>query len=192
MKSTVILFFAVLSSCEYKDIGPGVSTWGTLNVMVNDKKWGERYQGYFQTTKAIKERPEWVLPCKDQYYLIKSDIYNGSAFLRESLSFEKVPFIIGKLKIVNFVDGVCNDKDLTCYGFFNTSSDDGDVGQDNYRVLETEDNYLFFDSIDPQSLEVTGRFQVTLVIKLRSVNDPSKLPDTLRFTNGVFHTKVLN
>ncbi len=177
-------------ACVYEHLAPDVPTWGSASALVNKEKWGSRYPGFFQTIRAIKGTYGTAIPCQNEYYYIRADIFNNSAFLRESIHFIKVPFTKGKHKIIDF-DFQCVDNEPVAYGSFWTSSSDGDVSQDNYDVLETADNYIVIDFYNTNTMEVKGSFQVTLVINRRSLNDPSTLPDTLRFTNGLFHTKIL-
>lgn len=186
----LLIASALPLACVYEHLAPDVPTWGSASALVNNEKWGARYPGFFQTIRAIRGTYGTAIPCKNEYYYIRADIYNNSAFLRESIRFVKVPFIKGKHKIIDF-DFQCIDNEPVAYGYFSTSSDDGDVSQDDYDVLETADNFIIIDSFDTNKEEVKGSFQITLVINRRSLNDPSPLPDTLRFTNGIFHTKIL-
>ena len=184
-----IIVSVFVSACTYENLGPEEPTWGTLDVLVNGKKWGERYPGYYQIVRAQKGISGNAIPCQNEYYFLRSELYNRNAWLREDLNFIKTPLVAGKYKVIDF-SFVCNETDPV-YGSFYTISDDGDVLQDRYDVLESEDNYIVIDSYDPKTLEIRGSFQVTFIIEMRSLNDPSDLADTLRFTNGIFHTKIL-
>ncbi|MDO6389558.1 hypothetical protein Q4E40_05435 [Pontibacter sp. BT731] len=74
---------------------------------------------------------------------------------------------------------------------YSTLVDDGDVLGDIFKVYgKAVDNYVTITSFNEKTREVKGEFQVTLVFdQLDNRNDPTA-PDTIRFTNERFHTKI--
>jgi hypothetical protein len=84
--------------------------------------------------------------------------------------------------------GYCSDND-SVYGISHTLIDDGCVSGDQYNILNSEDNFLQIDH-DPKSKEIRGTFQLTFIFEREGAEHT--LPDTLRFTSGKFHTKMMN
>lgn len=190
MRLLILIAGSLQLACVYEHLAPDVPTWGSASALVNKEKWGSIYPGFFQAIRAIGGTYGTAIPCQNEYYMISIDLYNNNAFHRESFDFVKVPFTKGKHNITDF-NFQCVVDEPVAYGSFWTLGNDGDVSQDNYDVLETEDNYIVIDFYNTNTQEVKGSFQVTFVINRRSANNPSSLPDTLRFTNGIFHTKIL-
>lgn len=60
---------------------------------------------------------------------------------------------------------------------------------DSFRILPKSDSYLQINSLNMATGEISGEFKFTMVVY--GIKDDSSLPDTLRFTNGRFHTKIL-
>ncbi len=184
------LIMLLFVSCNKDDIPPN-PTWGNMSVLMNNEKWADRYAGGQGTIYGGSYR--WTEPCQAQYYDLVMYLYNSNRFLRESLSFNLADFepgtkATGQYKILKN-QWQC-DSVATVYSGYGTIAEDGDVVQDVYDVLETEDNFLQIESFDANSREIKGTFQVTFIITRRST-EPSTLPDTLRFTNGKFHTKII-
>jgi hypothetical protein len=184
-----MIALVTLLSCGKEDVGPKGPSWGTFDVLINGAKWNRTYHNGYQRVLGSEGGYSTAKPCQNTFYEVGSAIYNKDAFIREGLDFIKVPLIPGRYKVIKF-SFECNENDPV-YADFGTYSDDGDVVQDLYEVLESEENYITIESFESKNREVKGKFQVTFIIHQRSVNDPSNLPDTLRFTNGVFHTKIL-
>jgi hypothetical protein len=58
-----------------------------------------------------------------------------------------------------------------------------------YHVLESDSNYIEITKIDLDTKDFMGKFSVSYV-KDTTFNVNPDLPDTLRFTNGEFQTKI--
>lgn len=69
---------------------------------------------------------------------------------------------------------------------------DGDVVEDRYIVLDNDTNYIELTTINSETGEIKGNFEVTLVRDPDDDVTNASLPDTINFTNGNFHTKVLD
>jgi len=183
----------LIASCVYHDIGPP-RTWGKLKVFLNNEPWdfNNRYPGGGQFVSGGHYGPSPA--CKTEYYSVGSILSNADGFERESFFIELAaipPGTKGRFEITRTpTDGElpCVDEPLATSRFF-TLAQDGDVGQDVFDVLESEDNYIEIKNFDAKTLEIKGAFQVTYVISSRST-EPSSLPDTLRFTEGSFETRI--
>jgi len=64
----------------------------------------------------------------------------------------------------------------------------GDVLGNSYKVLPSIDNYFTLESYEASSRVMKGNFNVTFV--LASNKNDRDFPDTLRFTDGRFETKI--
>jgi len=72
--------------------------------------------------------------------------------------------------------------------FYTTIPEDGDVLGDVFKLDKTKDNTIEITEISGN--EIKGKFNATLI---RDTSRPKYLEsyDTLRFTDGVFHTRII-
>ena len=167
--------------------------WGEVTGLLNGEPWVE-----FMTNKALN-RP-WHIkiyagegadrskhPCNLNTFSIVAAKFNPAGFRRERIGFHKIPNQEGIYPLTG--RGSNCEPDSSPSASFATSEDDGDVGKDYYEVLRTEESYLAVASFDPATKEIRGTFRVTFLIKNRSRTLPT-YPDTVRFTNGEFRTKI--
>ncbi|SHI93270.1 hypothetical protein SAMN05444280_10850 [Tangfeifania diversioriginum] len=164
------------------------------NCFISPKENIERQVPEWSKVKAQKDGQYWEaeaiayrVEIGSSYKIgeIQANIFNEYGFLRENLSTGNIDPLIGKQKI----PGSRTD---TLYSRYITIMADGDVTEDQFIVLEDEDNFIDIQQLDMDKMEMSGIFQVTFV---RDANDritnPS-LPDTIRFTEGEFHLKIVN
>jgi len=133
-------------------------------------------------------------PCQPgilQVYMEKST-REGAA--REALYIMKIPPAVGTYPVRIF--RTCRE-DTFVGANFHLLGADGDVLLDSYRVLETEDNWVQVTDYNANTGEIKGTFQIAFVHG--SIYDVVKrekfvtsFPDTVRFTNGQFHTRVVS
>lgn len=108
------------------------------------------------------------------------DSLKDGYFRCKRLSFHKVPVLTGRHLIDHSVDTLIGAR------YFYV---DHDVVYGVYKVLESDStNAITISSYDSVSREIKGSFNVTFV--------PEHLPypgapDTIRFRNGWFHTKII-
>jgi len=185
--SILILFFA---SCDVGPL-PRLPSWGYLTADMNGKEWSKTYKNAYQVTHAVegKAAKYSAVPCQSDFTYIFSNLYNSDGNLRQELIFTKIPLERGHYKIIPFKNGTCNDSDPV-YGIFYTSISDGDVAGDVYNVLNSEDNFIEIDDYKVSTKEIKGRFQITFIVESKRYGH--YLPDTLRFLNGRFHTKIID
>jgi hypothetical protein len=136
-----------------------------------------------------KSQSSGAVPCPYDFSYLASQLYNSEGFLRQELLFIKIPTIPGHHKIIPYKLNYCDDRD-PAYGVLYTSVSDGDVAGDQYQVLSTEDNYIDIEDYNAVSKEIKGTFQVTFTLESKGYGH--NLPDTLRFTEGRFHTKIID
>ncbi len=196
MKRIIALFLITFSffTCKREAQRPRFPNWGFVTATANGEPWLT-----FMTNTAIQQ--PWSIkiygyegsdrsdhPCNQNTFSINMRKFNPDGFMREALSFGKIPAREGTY-LLKGRPGPCNIDTLPAASF-NTSQDDGDVGKDVYRVLQTESSWLTVSSYDPTTQEIKGTFSVTFIMDYKSPSLPV-YPDTVRFTNGSFHTKIL-
>lgn len=165
----------ILIGCK-KDPAKGVY-YGTASAIFNGKAWN-----------AGTVRSNINVPCYKGKLGFEFNVYNKQGFLRETLSFEKIPIAKGTYSInpLNYNDPLC--KDTVATALYGTSQDHGDVALDFYNVIPSPDNYFTINNYNERTKELTGSFEVTFKITTRQ--DPNS-PDTIRVSNGRFYTKIL-
>jgi hypothetical protein len=182
------LLLLIVTSCSvFQDIGPSKYSWGSFSAKMNGKEWGQSYPGGFQEIRGDTfQGGNAEDQCPEENYWISFDWFNKQGFHRENLILKKIPLMPGKYKVIPY-SSKCQMID-PIYAIFFTSIDDGDVLGDIYAILPTQDNFVQIDNFDNYTKEIRGKFQLTFVIKDRGSN--RILSDTLRFTEGRFHTKI--
>jgi len=113
-------------------------------------------------------------------------VYDNFERLRETLTFSKIPFSPGTYRLE---DANLQEDDGKVGSFF--SFDDVDLVLAYYVVLESDSSsFITLESFDEETQEVRGTFDVTF-IKRNHYDTTQEFPDTLRFRDGVFHTKLV-
>lgn len=186
MKYLSLCIFSIsillLTACDDFTL-PRQPSWGYLTANVNGKDWSKTYKNAYQIIQGWNDNNSIAESCS-----LISILNSPNGAGRQELSFQNIPCKKGRYTIIkNSPDN--NQYSGFVYGAFYTLVSDGDVSGDTYRVLDTEEAYLQIDEIITKTKEIKGTFQVTFVI-----NQPRRhvaLPDTLRFLNGRFHTKII-
>jgi len=165
------------------------NSWGYLEADVNGKQWENLYENAYQSVTASIGPTGDSLPCQETELSISSYLYTNEMYQRKLLILHNVALRKGRYNVAAFNTNACMKPD-TIYAHLHLSSDDGDVFAGYYNTLESENNYLKIDEYNPKTKEIKGRFQLTLVFG--GENNQTQWRDTLRFTNGKFHTKLVN
>lgn len=118
---------------------------------------------------------------------IQATVVNEYNYLRELLVFSNLEFKTGRQE----VSSVRHKPSLNHkYSSYATHMADGDVIDDYYYLLESEQNYININSIDSVNLRIKGTFQVTFIRdSTENVINPD-LPDAICFKNGEFTVMV--
>lgn len=177
MKRLLILsiLIPVLYSCkEEQSLIPDIY-WGEVSAIKNGQPW----------SGLIYARPN-----EPYGFYIRIEVFNEQEFHREALTIFKIPNELKK----NRIDTVQAEIDTLLTGAsYATLVDDGDVLGDLFKVYEGEmENYITITSYNEETGEVRGNFEVAFVFGegvVGTKSDPTA-PDTIRFTNGQFHTKI--
>jgi hypothetical protein len=154
----------------------------------NDKfYWGEATATKNQLP-AWEARPRCVVNKPyNQGIDIIINVFNDKGFKREDLFFYKIPNEVGTYQITS---SSLYAVDSTHGASYRTLLDDGDVLGDRYSLHYGKiENKLIIDK--KMRDEIWGTFQVAFVKDKTFLPEDPTAPDTVVFTNGKFHTKLL-
>lgn len=174
-----ILFILILgfNSCSNDDfIDPFREyDFGTITALKNGEQWSAEIHGADSNGQF-------------DYFSIGVNRYNQQGYRRENLSIQFIPKEVIKGTLVENCGLNCN------YLFetgFRTISDDGDVICDTYRIVEelANENWIEITEFNSENKEFAGTFSATYAIDEQEKCNPNA-PDTIRFTNGEFHSKI--
>lgn len=180
---------AVFANCDKARVMPRRS-WGYFEARMNKNEWQNSFENAYQRTNIFwgTIMQDDSTSCESKVTYLVSSIYTTEGYLRYEFYLTKVPLEKGRYKVGNVFPRNCTGPPIDAVLYTLTS--DGDVGEDTYRVLESHDNYLEVSEYLPSTQEIKGKFQITMV--LDDIAFGHHLPDTLRFTEGKFHTKFVN
>ena len=187
MKNALLISMVLLlSTCKKKDERPNYF-WGEATATLNGQSW--ETPGW-EVKIASGDKSSTGTPCNLQSIDIGIHKFNPQNYLREKIAVVKVPPQLGTYPVN--ASRIC-EGDSTVGGGYTTFAADGDVIKDIYKVLETEDNTITVSAYNPSSKEISGSFRIAFVFdpKQDSRKDDPLAPDTIRFTNGQFRSKVI-
>lgn len=176
MNKTILICVAVIfhTGCVKRE---EFRYYGAADAKLNGREW-----------KATKVRCISNQPCyngKLGFELLRS---NSQGFLREIIHFGNIRPLISRFQLEPRNDyNSCND---TLYASFGTLTDDGDVTEDAYEIIDGPHNFLTIDYYNENTKVLAGTFELAF----KKIPRPSTphTPDTIRITNGRFLTRVLN
>ena len=169
----IIFIVCITNSCKKDPLDKYY--WGEASATKNgNTSWKVK-------TKYVDNKPN------GQGIDIFFDLYNDQKHLRENLFFYKINNSIG---VNNIKIQASSSTEANPGVFYSTLLDDGDVAGDSFSLLEGKiENKLTIDK--KKGDEIWGTFQVALLKnKNFTASDPTA-PDTIIFTNGKFHTKLI-
>ncbi|KQS32657.1 hypothetical protein [Dyadobacter sp. Leaf189] len=167
---------------------PSRGTIGYFEADLNGKNWNKTYENAYQTVSSGMIPYSSSMPCTQDHLEVLTELYSPEGHLRQQLNLMKIPKKAGMNKIIARSALHCDEKDPV-YADLLVVMQDGDVVGDSYGPAEGFDNYLNIEMYNSKTGEIKGTFQITM-IKTRDGGEPV-LPDTLRFTNGRFHTRFV-
>ena len=150
---------------------PAGPWWGETRALENNQIWqGKPY------AVVSKDYPTRVL--------IAMDSVSNGYYVTKGLNFYRIPLRVGTYPVLDNPPQIRDSVERAKYYYL-----DYDVLYGVYKVLESDTtNAITISSYDSVSREIKGSFNVTFV--------PEHLPypgapDTIRFRNGQFHTKII-
>lgn len=155
----------------------------------------ENIYPYPGTATAIKNGDSWSAKCIAFYHLQKDnevnihiDRYNSIGIKSESFSFRRIPLKTGSHPVVRpETDSTGQTTNLYTSRYFSLVGSDAINGE--FHVLESDSNYIEITQIDLDLEKIVGKFDITYV-KDTTFDLNADLPDTLRFEEGNFQTKI--
>ncbi len=173
-KLIFVLFTALLVGC-HKESNSGLY-WGEANALKNGIPWSPKPFAAFEPEK-------WG----EDYIDVGLRIFDGDDFLREELSFLKIPMEVG---VYNIEPVRLNNVSTSVGSSYYTFQDDGHILGDTFVVDTTViENKVEVLSFNKSEGKIEIKFSATYVISQRQTNES---PDTVRFENGYVNTKTHN
>ena len=187
-KIACVAIVLLFSGCK-KEAEPS-PFWGTVSVVLNGQAWIPPGWG----VQIAGSKTLWINslnepPCNPDVVNFEIHKQNPDGYLREQIAVGKIPPIIGTYP----VEVMRNCNVSTAVGAnYSLLGADGDVLMDSYKVLESENNFVEVTSYHASTGEIKGNFNITFVFNtgFDRRKDVQSIPDTVRFTNGQFHTRI--
>lgn len=112
--------------------------------------------------------------------------FDSDNIMREALDIVHIPKMVGSYTLsTNFNEetGVC---------LYKTLAADGDVGCDTYYLVDSPEyeNTLVISKFENNGRNIEGTFELTFYHIRPDDKCDSNAPDTIKFRNGVFKTKI--
>ncbi|MCF2489597.1 hypothetical protein [Dyadobacter sp. CY347] len=191
MKSFKSLTFFILmigsNACEiytpYRNAG---MSWGYFEANMSGTEWSKLYDNAYQSVYAgISENTDSLCSRKTAYMF--SNSFDSNGYKQQVLFFDQIPLSQGKYLLTSEENESCIDNGKVRARLDSEIYDD--QPGDTFKILPKSESYLQINSLNMATGEIFGEFNFTMVVC--GVKDDSNLPDTLRLTNGKFHTKIL-
>ena len=172
LKLSCLLLLLVIPAC--KDNFKPDFTGGKATAFKNGEKWTGQGRGATNNQEIGF----------DMYY----DVFDKAGQRRQRLSFRKIPIEPGNYGLLNTSS---QDTDSLSGCSFATFSFDGDVVEDRYRIVESEnESTLTVYNYNDCNRLFTGEFRVKLYIDPNRVKANPENPDTLIFETGSFEVTI--
>ena len=118
-----------------------------------------------------------------EYFAIRYDTFTSEGFWRESVTISEIKLEIGTYPIVGEVVDL-ND------GFvgasYTTLTSDGDVLENVYKLVASEENMIIIESIDTVANITKGRFHLEFTIDESYSSKSPQNPEHVIFSEGSF------
>jgi len=168
---TAFLFLAfALFSCKKED---EISYWGTTSAL----KSGAAWSGKIRATSN---------PFAGQKFDIEIRNHDSEGYWISSLSFYKIPLKNGKYNLSNTLNQPPDD---SLSGVLYADGHDDQL-HNFYKIAQNDSlSYLEVTSFDKKKSEIKGRFNLTLW-RRKDLPGSWNAPDSIVFSDGVFHTRI--
>ncbi|WP_338769309.1 hypothetical protein WAF17_09575 [Bernardetia sp. ABR2-2B] len=168
----------LMSSCSKEEVRLNRNYWGEVQVLKN----GETWKPFIYATTDVKN---------SEVIYVEMGYYSKQGISKEVLTLSQISKRIGFNSIISDKVGtdIQDENNIINYSSYYSLIADGDVICSSYQVDDSVEvaGYVNVTKYDAESGILEGTFEVTLV-KDRSCEENA--PDTLRFTEGVFYTRV--
>ena len=170
---SILLFF----SCKKEDepIVAFDSFWGTVSALIDEVEW----MSIKIYARNNTHKGEGI-----NIHITNVDEFDIS---RNSIDFSKIPYSLGTYRLEN---ANLQEDDGKVGGFL--SFNDSDVLLAYFQILEIDSSsFITLESYDPLTNEIRGTFDATFILETQ-YDTSREFPDTIRFRNGIFHTKIID
>jgi len=173
LKYLFVFIVVSATSCDKNDFQPDYSN-GQATAIMNGENWIGQGRGY-SNVHGIGIDANFT-------------VYDNLGQERQNISFRKIPRSVGVYNVFN-TSGQSTDSISGCT--FRTLTQDGDVVEDVYRVVETgEQSTIKVTDYRSSNRLISGEFSLKLYIDPdRPKSNPSN-PDTILFEMGEFEVKI--
>lgn len=182
MKHLFIIFSLMIFSCGGDDhVDPHSEyDYGSITALKNGEQWSAEIHG-----ADNDDDPD--------DFGIDINKYNTQGFPKEGLS---VSFVPKKDSSGNIIRYCYNNVQDTCklpyQGTYATLSGHGDVVCDRYKIVSVlaDENWIEITEFNSDTKEFRGTFRAVFAIDEDRPRCDVNAPDTIRFTNGQFYSKI--
>jgi len=153
---------------------PGSQEYGWSNAMKNGLP--------FEASGLAREHSDRP----NDFWGFYMETYTEWGAERESIYIAELEYKLGSVQVLNNDE---NQENGIPIGFYATSTDDGDVSEDNYRIDSRQSNWIEIISIDTINGEQTISGKYNLHFKIDSEKRNPLNPDHVRFIEGTFEVR---
>lgn len=178
MKNVFIIFTIMIFSCGDDDNQDPQRQFdfGSISALKNGEHWSAEIHGF-------DNNGQW------NYFGIEISTYNVDGFRREGLGISYIDKDILSGELIQPCGANCSD---SLQSSFSTISGHGDVVCDRYELVSelSDENWIEITEYNSDTKEFRGTFRAVFAIDENRPRCDENAPDTIRFTNGEFHSKI--
>ncbi len=177
MKNLIFLFLILSVSCNKEELAHLKYHPGTASAKMN----GEDWKGNVRS--GPNEPVDFGIFIDITHFDEVSPHYQRSVTVYHKIPFEKGKYVVNNssIRTENSISGATHD----------SIEDGGHVGGDGYDVLTEDDIEDYIEIIRIEGNDIYGTFQGSFAKHLRIPERHHAAPDTVIFTEGVFHAKYV-
>ncbi len=177
MKKILFIILIIASACNKEELAHLKYHPGTASAEMN----GEDWKGSVRS--GPNEPVDFGLSIEIAHFDEVSPHYK-----RSFIGLYKIPFEVGKYVVTN---STSRSEDHIPGANYRTIEDGGDAGGDGYDVLTEDDIEDYIEITRIEGNDIYGTFQGSFAKHLRIPEEHHAAPDTVIFTEGVFHAKYV-
>jgi hypothetical protein len=166
-----VISFGLVLSCHKLPKEPAFEE--KFTAIKNGKPWSGKSAAIFNNSRSRFD--------------ILCDSTNEYGVGLEEILLRNIPFSQGTYRLRN----PTGQQDFSrIISSFSTHVNDSYTGE--FKIMESDSlqNFITILSVDSVSKEIIGTFNATFILWFKSEDVPNN-PDTIRFKNGVFNTKLI-
>ena len=155
-----------------------------IAIFISCEKEIEKPDNYKGEVIYIKNGKSIIADCylgfdsENSKYFFSTILKNELGYIREKLLVREINHLKSSMQLD------------TINSSFYTRIADGDVLQSSYNLDTTANNYFIIDTFNESTGDVSGRFQLTMVLDEWYDWETQPEYDTIHFTQGQFETRI--